>query len=344
MIQTVSVNPPGQLRSYAELTLSSDAGPLAGFPLLTIDRDSYIVKAEIQSGINFRPNAGCHCIAIGKGCSLADGITFVIDLNHDYKSVAQGSLRFLHGVRCRDRIRRKGSVIIQNDVWVGHGATIMAGVTLHNGCVVAAGALVTKDVPPYAIVGGNPAEILRFRFDADVIEALQKIAWWDWPEDTQAAHCEDFALPVEAFVEKHLPKKDNTARFIPPPPRTRGERPVVLFPVDMEAPFPLYPKILDSYFEKDRPHTELLLYLPEERSGEENIRRLEEILERYGARDSFVTLQTGVTLDEQLLFLGADYYVTTRDRETVRRTCLADCWGVKVLYGTDCPVFPPELQ
>ena len=118
----------------------------------------------------------------------------------------------------------------------------------------------------------------------------------------------------------------------------------MLFPVDIGDPFPLYSKILDSYFKKDRPQTELLLYLPEERSSEDNIRRLESVLEQYEARDCFVTLQTGITLDERLLFQGADYYVTTRSRETVRRTCLADRWGVRVLYGTDDPVFPPELQ
>lgn len=88
MIQTVSINPPE--RAYTKLTISGKAGPLAGFPLLSIDRDSYVVQAEVQSGINFRLKAGCHCIAIGRGCSLADGITLMIDLNHDYRSVSQG--------------------------------------------------------------------------------------------------------------------------------------------------------------------------------------------------------------------------------------------------------------
>lgn len=137
MIQNISVNPE-QLRDYTELKITS-GGPLGGFPFMSIDRDSYIVQAEIQSGINFRPKAGCHCIAIGKGCSLADGITLIIDINHDYKAVSQGCLRFLKGIDHRDKIQRKGTVIIQNDVWVGHGATIMAGTTLRNGCVVAAG-------------------------------------------------------------------------------------------------------------------------------------------------------------------------------------------------------------
>ena len=70
---------------------------------------------------------------------------------------------------------------------------------------MAAKAVVTKDVPPYAIVGGNPARVLRFRFDEKIIDALQKIAWWDWSEEVQRARKKDFNLPVEAFVEKYLP-------------------------------------------------------------------------------------------------------------------------------------------
>lgn len=248
----------------------------------------------------------------------------------------------MQGVDCADKIVRKGTIIIQNDVWVGHGATIMPGITLHNGCVVAAEAVVTKDVPPYAIVGGNPARILRYRFDADIIEALQKIAWWDWPEEIQTAYREDFSLPVEAFVKKHRPQEDNTEGLAPI--QRTSKKPVVLFPVDIGDAFPLYPKILDAYFEKDRPRTELLIYLPADRSSAESVRRIEEILERYALRDSLVTFQAGITLDERILFQGADYYVTTRSRETVYRTCLADRWGVKILYGTDDPLFPPELQ
>ena len=95
-----------------------------------------------------------------------------------------------------------------------------AGVTLHNGCVVAADAVVTKDVPPYAIVGGNPAKILRYRFDSDIIDALQKIAWWDWDPQTQRLRQEDFLLPVPEFVAKYLPEAEQRIQgptTVPPP-------------------------------------------------------------------------------------------------------------------------------
>jgi len=341
MIQTISVK-PHDIREYTSITINAGGGGLNGFPFLSIDRDSYLVEVEVQSGINFDVTASRHCIAIGKCCSLADAITFIIDLNHDYKSVCQGELACLQGIAHDVKTPRKGSIILQNDVWVGHGATIMAGVTLHNGCVVAANAVVTKDVPPYAIVGGNPARVLRWRFEEDIIAALQKIAWWDWPLEIQMARRYDFNLPVEKFVEKYLPEADNRGGYAPYA-KARDQKEIVLFAADAGEQFPLYPKILRQYFEKDRPNTELLIYLPEENSSQKNVRAIETILEKYADRDSYVTLQTGLTLDENMLFQAADYFVTTRSRQTVRRTCLADRYNVKLLYGTDEPVFPPEL-
>ena len=181
MIQRVSIN-PRQIQNYICITLDAE-GALNGFPFLSVDRDSYLVGVEVQSGINFDPAGGRHCIAIGKCCSLAESIVFMIDVNHDYKSVCQGKLSCLQGLTSHAQIVRKGSIILQNDVWIGHGATIMSGVTLHNGCVVAAGAVVTKDVPPYTIVGGVPAKEIRKRFSPDIIEQMQALKWWDWSVD-----------------------------------------------------------------------------------------------------------------------------------------------------------------
>jgi acetyltransferase-like isoleucine patch superfamily enzyme len=74
----------------------------------------------------------------------------------------------------------KGDVHIGNDVWIGMYAVILSGVTVGDGATIGSNALVTRDVPPYAIVGGNPARIIRFRFDERTIKRLMKIRWWDW--------------------------------------------------------------------------------------------------------------------------------------------------------------------
>jgi hypothetical protein len=76
-----------------------------------------------------------------------------------------------------------GDTIVGSDVWTCEHSLILPGVTIGDGAVVAGGAVVTKDVPPYAIVGGNPAEVIRYRFDERQREALLKIRWWDWPDD-----------------------------------------------------------------------------------------------------------------------------------------------------------------
>ncbi len=98
----------------------------------------------------------------------------------------------------------KGDIIIGNDVWIGAKSTIMSGVTIHNGAVIAAGSTVTKDVPPYAIVAGNPGKIVKYRFTENQIQDLLSIAWWDWEESRIK---EEATLlwsdGIEDFIKKH---------------------------------------------------------------------------------------------------------------------------------------------
>ena len=82
----------------------------------------------------------------------------------------------------------KGDTCIGNDVWIGYNATIMPGVTIGHGAIVASQSVVTKDVPPYAVVGGNPATMIKLRFDQSVIDELVAIAWWDWPIEKITRH------------------------------------------------------------------------------------------------------------------------------------------------------------
>ena len=73
----------------------------------------------------------------------------------------------------------KGDIVIKNDVWIGVNSTILDGITIGNGAVIAAGSIVTKDVPPYAIVGGNPAKIIKYRFPKEIIDEIEKTQFWD---------------------------------------------------------------------------------------------------------------------------------------------------------------------
>lgn len=100
--------------------------------------------------------------------------------------------------------RRSFHIRIGHDVWIGHGAIVLPGRNIGIGAVLAAGAVVTKDVAPYTIVAGNPARPVRRRFPQSVEERLMQLAWWDWSHDMLREALPDFrALPVEAFIEKY---------------------------------------------------------------------------------------------------------------------------------------------
>jgi phosphonate metabolism protein (transferase hexapeptide repeat family) len=100
--------------------------------------------------------------------------------------------------------RRSFRCSLGHDVWIGHGAVVLPGVSMGNGAVAGAGSIVTKDVPAWSIVVGNPARVLRARFSDPIIEALERIAWWDWDRDRLRAAMGDFrSLSAEAFIEKY---------------------------------------------------------------------------------------------------------------------------------------------
>ena len=106
----------------------------------------------------------------------------------------------------------KGNIQIENDVWIGAKSIILSGVTIHSGAVVGAGSVVTKDIPAYSIVVGNPARVVKYRFELDIIEKLLDIAWWDWPQDTNKIKGEAPLLwsnNITTFINKHYRIKEN---------------------------------------------------------------------------------------------------------------------------------------
>lgn len=100
--------------------------------------------------------------------------------------------------------RRDQQLTMGHDVWIGHGAVVLAGRSIGTGAVVAAGAVVSKDVPAYAIVAGVPARLVKWRFPEDIAARLQALGWWDWTHAQLRAALPDFrSLPIEAFLEKY---------------------------------------------------------------------------------------------------------------------------------------------
>ncbi|MBU3133717.1 CatB-related O-acetyltransferase [Clostridium gasigenes] len=125
-------------------------------------------------------------LIIGKYCSIACGAKFIFNsANHALKSLSTYPFSIFREewddtMNVCEAWDNKGDIVIGNDVWIGFEAVIMSGVHIGDGAIIGTRALVTKDVPPYAIVGGIPAQIIRKRFEDSVIEDLLKIQWWNW--------------------------------------------------------------------------------------------------------------------------------------------------------------------
>lgn len=114
-------------------------------------------------------------LKIGSYCSIGGDVTFLLGAEHRLETFSSYPFRArLIEKRCLEA-GSKGNIVLEDDVWVGHGAIIMSGITIGRGAVVAAGAVVTKNIPPYAIVGGVPAKVLRYRFSGNIINILKDI-------------------------------------------------------------------------------------------------------------------------------------------------------------------------
>lgn len=129
-------------------------------------------------------------LIIGKFCSIACGARFLFNsANHTMSSLSTYPfpLFFEEWDLKREDVAsswdNKGNLIIGSDVWIGYEAVILAGVTIGDGAIIGSRAVVTKDVPPYTIVGGIPAKPIRKRFDDETISRLLEIKWWDWPKE-----------------------------------------------------------------------------------------------------------------------------------------------------------------
>lgn len=156
-------------------------------------------------------------LRIGNFCSFAEDVWILLGGGHrtDWVTTYPFSILFEGGDQFKGLPYTKGDIVIGNDVWVCTGATILSGVTVGDGAVVAAKSVVTKDVPPYAVVAGNPARVVKMRFSDEQIESLKRIQWWDWPvEKIQAEFPLLLSQDIQGFVDKHdhLAQNNDSAR------------------------------------------------------------------------------------------------------------------------------------
>lgn len=122
-------------------------------------------------------------LIIGKFCQIATGVRFIMNgSNHAMDGISTYPFKVFGDAwsQASMNVVSKGDTVIGNDVWIGNSVTIMQGVKIGDGAIIGTNSLVTKDVEPYTIVGGNPARVIRKRFDDETVEFLLKLKWWDW--------------------------------------------------------------------------------------------------------------------------------------------------------------------
>lgn len=157
-----------------------------------IEVGDYTYYDDFESVENFEKNVKYHFdfindkLIIGKFCQIASGVTFIMNGgNHLQESLTTFPFA-IFGEDWSNAMEgknypNKGNTIVGNDVWIGHKACIMPGISIGDGAIIAAKSVVTKNVAPYSIVGGNPAQELRKRFSDAKIRELLKLQWWNWP-------------------------------------------------------------------------------------------------------------------------------------------------------------------
>ena len=165
-----------------------------------------------------------HIEKIGSFCSFAEGVEVVP--NHPTRMLSTHPFMYRgtkymmdnspdidfyemathipKGIKPKEiHITQREKTVIGSDVWIGRNVTIIAGVKIGNGAIIGAGSIVIRDVPDYAVVVGVPGRVIRYRYENNVIEKLNRISWWDWTDDILRERFDDLYLDVNEFVEKY---------------------------------------------------------------------------------------------------------------------------------------------
>lgn len=152
---------------------------------------------------------GAERLLIGRYCAIATGTRFLMaGAEHPTMGVSTFPFTMFGGEwteRTLDLVTAmpsRGDTVVGNDVWFGYGSTVLPGVRIGDGAIIAAGAVVTADVPPYTIVGGSPARPIRQRFSDDDVDLLLRAAWWDWPVELVTQHARTIMSGAPADIAR----------------------------------------------------------------------------------------------------------------------------------------------
>lgn len=322
-------------------------------PACAIQRDDGQVvltagsRSQLLSGTIASTNDDAH-ILIGRYASLGRNITFDMEDRASRASAAAYPFSFWSPSPAEDVPERR-QIIIGNDVRIESNVIFRGGITVGNGAIVRAGAVLMEDVPPYAVVEGNPARVAGYRFDVDTIRQLQRIKWWNWPEEDIRKNIHILADNVDAFLMKFQPPvheiSDETVEILREF-KEQGYR-VYYFVPDVDSPEGIWRKVirayLSAYTANDK--TALLLSLSGE-NAEAVTAKIQPLMNTMGENAPLILTHTWNEEHLGRIFSYVDDLITTKDGISSVCVDYASHENVRVSYGCDDKeqIFPREKE
>lgn len=353
MIQTFTVRPQTDLKEIEpkeqRIMISNEnfeytvayCGPYTYSWETHVDNDIHVADKSKGFWHNFH---------IGNGCSLGSDLRCVFGRNHNIKKVSSGGMEThfdYSGIprgqlKSKSNFHRKGSIVIQNDVWIGDNVTIMSGVIVRNGAVVAQNAHVVKDVPAYAVVGGNPARVIGWRFPKQIIEKLQMIQWWYWNHWKLVENYNYFNEDIEGFCDRFY--EDAQKEFQKLSELRKVTDDAYFTFVDYYENYHSFVNIVTEFvdtFSSDE-SKRLILFIqtdcnvpPIDSQLLQSMQTFCERVEKDPVICAHVEIVMGDKKRAEEVFLTTSHYLITRTFNTVYFTCLADRFNIEILSGVD---------
>lgn len=339
---------------------------------LTLGTASFINGAnwKFRSGSDAFESVFTPHTLIGRFCNLSWNLKFLIGFNHIYQnSVSPYSFQSAKVLRkiaarirdkkdmpdltpCHNNLSRNNhyQIILGNDIWMGCGVTIVGGVKIGSGAIIGANSMITKDIPPYAIVGGNPARVIKYRFDEETIKKLMAIKWWNW--DIKKILANAYLMDnIEEFLEKHyspelekIPENNITAKELELKKFIAEDRKVYSFVGDFHAPLPLWRRIVSGFCKSTLSDAALVIYLDKDCTAND-IREFQ----RFSIECGITGKKTihGISAKKNgvfspNIFRNSTHFITTR--EMVSLECIDCLWDtdVKIVSALDDGIFDGE--
>lgn len=315
--------------------------------ILTCGKGSYVSNMEISF---LGENPQMPHVLIGRFCSLADKIYFSIANDHSYKNVSSFPFdvkwiidKIFDSVSPLPYIRPNHyQVIIGHDVWIGRGVKIMGGVKIGNGAVIGMDAVVAKDIPPYAIAVGNPARIIKYRFDEETIRKFLAVKWWNW-DLKKIADNMPLMADVKKFLEMHYSPalenfpEDDLSRYL----NNFGGGYIYQFIADFRALQPVWIKVVREFCQSNFENNLLVIYLGKD-AIEEDFQSLMSEVNLFGnsaGKNILIVNSIGDKIFSVAALKKGTHFITTRDITTLE--ALDYLWNtdVKIISALDEKIF-----